>query len=146
MPASEVAAVEHAPDEVQARAEVAFGGLYLDADDPMMAALHFGVAIRLAPTSAKAVLDAIGDRQDLALQLVRGDALRLLGLEGDAGKAYQSVASALSTPLQAPPAPRPATPVEPEPPAVPADSESEPQSEPPAKAIVQEPPPLRWGD
>ena len=146
VPASDVAAGEQSSDEVHARAELAFGGLYLDADDPMMAALHFGLAIRLAPTSAKAVLEAIGDRQDLALQLVRGDALRLLGLEGDAGKAYQSVASALSTTSHAPPAPPPATPAEPEPPAAPANSESEPRAESPATSIVEEPTPLHWDD
>jgi tetratricopeptide (TPR) repeat protein len=132
---------EQAPNDVQANAEVAFGGLYLDADDPMMAALHFGVAIRLAPTSAKAVLDAIGDREDLALQLVRGDALRLLGMEGDAGKAYQSVASALAAPKPAQPEP-PTT--EPEPPAAPVEPEPEP--EPRAESLVDEPPAMHWDD
>lgn len=75
--------------------EIAAGRSCLDAGDPMTAALHFGVAIRLAPASAAAVLEALGDRRDLPLQLVRGDALRLLGQEVDASDAYVSLASAL---------------------------------------------------
>jgi hypothetical protein len=102
----------------------------------MMAALHFGVAIRLAPASAVAVLDAIGDRQDLPLQLVRGDAFRLLGLEADAGNTYLSVASALGAGRPAAPeAPLEATAPAPEPTAPPI------AEEPP---LAPEPPPLRW--
>jgi hypothetical protein len=113
---------------------VTSGRSYLAAEDPMMAALHFGVAIRLAPESAAAVLEAIGERQELPLQLVRGDALRLLGMEIDAGEAYQSVASALSVPKSAEPEPAPAQSVEPEP--APAQAAADP--------IVEELPPLRW--
>ncbi|MFI5259304.1 MAG: hypothetical protein ACHQ01_06820, partial [Candidatus Limnocylindrales bacterium] len=86
----------------RAGAEVSSGRSSLDANDPMMAALHFGVAIRIAPESARSVLDEIGDRQDLPLQLVRGDALRILGLQGDAGRAYLSVANALWAPKSVP--------------------------------------------
>ena len=121
----------------------------------MMAALHFAVALRLAPGSAGAVLDAIGDRQELSLQLVRGDALRVLGLEGDAGKAYLSVASALG-------APRPETPGQPpntitaSVPAPETEPETAPNTEPSAAispelapASAPEPeaddlPPIRW--
>ena len=144
------------------------GRSYLDAGDALMAALHFGVALRLTPASAGAVLEAIGERQDLPLQLVRGDALRLLGLEGDAGKAYLSVASALgapkpvapapsdpepqaeSAPLEPPASPEPEAARSPEPDA--ASSESEPlppappepaaessEAEPPAAAVPPEP-------
>jgi hypothetical protein len=120
------------------------GLAYLNAHDPMMAALHFAVAIRLAPESANAVLDAIGDRPDLPLQLVRGDALRLLGLEGDAGKAYMSVQSALGAPKPA----APESPAEPEAPAEPAESTVGPESpaepEAPAEPAVEELPPIRW--
>ena len=120
---SEAAAV--APAEQGAGAEVAAGRSFLEAGDPMMAALHFGVAIRLAPASAAAVLEAIGDRQDLPLQLVRGDTLRLLGLEADAGNTYLSVASALGA----------GKPSAPEPP---------PEAAPPVPPLAEEPPPLRW--
>jgi hypothetical protein len=137
----------------------------------MMAALHFGVAIRLEPSSARSVLDAIGDRQELPLQLVRGDALRLLGLEGDAGRAYLSVASALgvhktSTPEPTEPEPATAAPAAAEPiaaatiepaaqsnvpvPTAPEPASSVPESaippapEPPAGPSVEEPPSIRW--
>jgi hypothetical protein len=147
----EVVEPESMPITVEADAEIESGRAYLIADDAMMAALHFAVALRLAPGSAGAVLDAIEDRQELPLQLVRGDALRVLGLEGDAGKAYLSVASALG-------APRPETPGQP-PNTITASlpaPETEPETEPSAAisaelapASAPEPeaddlPPIRW--
>jgi tetratricopeptide (TPR) repeat protein len=139
----------------EAGAEVESGRTFLAAGDPLMAALHFSVAVRLAPDSATAVLDAIGDRQDLALQLVRGDALRLLGQEGDAGKAYLSVANALGAPRPAAPEATPDVPAEPEKPAAAksgksgksATSESATASveaEPPAGPAGDDLPPIRW--
>jgi hypothetical protein len=128
----EAAAVARTPEDAGAGSEVAAGRSFLDAGDPMMAALHFGVAIRLTPVSASAVLEAIGDRQDLPLQLVRGDALRLLGLEVDAGSAYLSVASALGAAKSAAPEPQPEPP-EP-PPAAPEPEASAPEP----------PPALHW--
>ena len=144
----------------EAGAEVESGRTFLAAGDPLMAALHFSVAVRLAPDSATAVLDAIGDRQDLALQLVRGDALRLLGQEGDAGKAYLSVASALGAPRPAAPEATPDVPAEPEKPAAAksgksgksATSESATaesatasvEAEPPAGPAGDDLPPIRW--
>ena len=92
-----------------AEAEIAAGRSFMGAGDPMMAALHFGIAIRLAPASSAAVLEALGDRQDLPLQLVRGDALRLLGHEVDASDAYASLASALGAAESAAPGPTAAT-------------------------------------
>jgi hypothetical protein len=87
-----------ATTDEEAIAEVESGKACLAGGDPMVAALHFSVALRMAPSSAAAVLEAIGSRTDLPLQIARGDALRLLGLEGDAGRAYLSVASALGSP------------------------------------------------
>jgi hypothetical protein len=87
----------------------------------MMAALNFAVALRLEPSSARSVLDAIGEREGLALQLVRGDALRILGLEGDAGRAYQSVANALGAPRPTA-KPKASEPAEPELPAAASES------------------------
>jgi hypothetical protein len=139
-PAVEPAAAAVAQAEEGASAEVAAGRSFLESADPMMAALHFGVAIRLAPASAAAVLAAIGDRQDLPLQLVRGDALRLLGLEADAGNTYLSVASALGA----------GKPAAPEPPAPPLAEGPPAATEPPAPPLAEEPPaateppPLRW--
>ena len=117
---------------VEAGHEVTSGMAFLEAGDPMMAALHFAVAVRLAPVSANAVLEAIGDRQDLPLQLVRGDALKALGMEGDAGKAYLSVASALGVPKPA--APEAAAP------AIEAATPVEPSVEPSVELAAPEPP------
>lgn len=83
-------------EAVEAGCEVAAGRSCLEADDSLLAAAHLGVAIRLAPELAGVVLEAIGERSDLPLRLVRGDALRLLGLEDDAREAYLSVVGALN--------------------------------------------------
>ena len=155
-PPAEMPVARPAANAMDASTETAAGRLHLKAGDPMMAALHFGVAIRLSPESASAILEAIGDRQELPLQMVRGDALRVLGLEVDAGKAYQSVASALVAPRSV----EPAAAVDAAPPAVsPAVSEEapdirvEPKPDPPAGTAEPEPsarpaladlPPLRW--
>jgi hypothetical protein len=98
----------------QADTEIAAGIALLETGDALLAALHFGIALRMTPESAQAVLRAIGDRHDLALELVRGDALRMQGHEQDAGQAYQSVASALSGARAAvrPPAEAPAGPAD----------------------------------
>jgi hypothetical protein len=155
-PPAEMPVARPAANAMDASTETAAGRLYLEAGDPMMAALHFGVAIRLSPESASAILEAIGDRQELPLQMVRGDALRVLGLEVDAGKAYQSVASALVAPRSV----EPAAAVDAAPPAVsPAVSEEAPdirvepkpepsagtaEPEPSARPALKDLPPLRW--
>ena len=142
--AETTAAPETRPEEARAVTEVESGRGYLLSGDPMMAALHFGVAIRLAPITAGAVLEAIGDRPDLPLQLVRGDAQRLLGFEADAGSTYASLASALGAGKTAAPEPvqeafeeRPTSPAAPAAPAALPDV-------PAARAATEEPPPLRW--
>lgn len=133
---------EARPEEAAAVAEVEAGCENLRAGAPMMAALHFSVAIRLAPACAGSVLEAIGDRQDLPLQLVRGDAQRLLGLEADAGSTYLSVASALgagrAAAEQAHVEEVALVPAAPETPA------PEPAPEPAPGPGAVEPPPLRW--
>ena len=147
------AAVEPAPELVAANAEapedptsaqsddeVASGRSYLEGNDPLMAALHFGLALRLNQTRASAVIEAIGDRQDVPLQMVRdeavrlrdeavrlrGEAVRLLGVAGDAGSASQSAV------------------VEPSAPVVEPAVEPAVESEPPAQLQAPEPPPIRW--
>jgi hypothetical protein len=111
----------------------------------MMAALHFGVAIRLAPITAIAVFEAIGDRRDLPLQLVRGDAQRLLGLEADAGSTYLSVASALGAGKTAVPEPAPeAVEERPTSPAAEPPAPASPANVPAARPAPDEPPALRW--
>ncbi len=120
------------PTVAQADGEVASGQSYLEGNDPLLAALHFGVALRLNQTRASAVIEAIGDRQDMPLRLVRGEAVRLLGVAGDAGAAAQLVL------------------VEPEAPVVEAAQPTAPvvepavEPEPPARPQTPEPPPIRW--
>ncbi len=60
------------------------------------AAVRLAVVLRLAPALAPAVLDALADLTSPALELVRGDALRLVGHERDARKAYASAAAQLN--------------------------------------------------
>lgn len=52
------------------------------------AALRFGIALRLAPSLAPAVLEATAGARGPALAMVRGDAYRLAGHESDAREAY----------------------------------------------------------
>jgi hypothetical protein len=152
------------PDiQPESELEVRLGIAALESEDALLAGLHFGVALRLTPSAATAVLDAIGDRRGLPLELVRGDALRLLGHMGAADEAYLSVAAELRAPGPAPepaevepPAPEPAEveppapePAEVEPPA-PEPAEVEPPapeplvSEAPEPETPPEPPLLRW--
>ena len=54
------------------------------------AAMRLGLVLRREPDRAATVLDAIGDRSNRALDLVRGDALRTLGREAEAERAFAS--------------------------------------------------------
>lgn len=68
-----------------ARAALVSGAL----DD---AALRFGLALRLAPALAPAVLEATDGVSTPAINVVRGDAFRLVGLETEARRAYAAAA------------------------------------------------------
>lgn len=73
-------------DELQAaRAAVVAGSI----DE---ATLRFALAMRLAPALAPSVLEATAGVSSPAIDLVRGDAYRLLGLEPEAGRAYAAAA------------------------------------------------------
>ena len=80
-----------------ARAALEAGRGALALGDHATAALQLAVTLRLAPDLAPAVLDVIGETPGPGpgLGLVRGDALRLLGEEWDARRAYASVAALL---------------------------------------------------
>jgi hypothetical protein len=52
------------------------------------AALRLALVVRREPDLAAAVLEAIGEQTSVALALVRGDALRLLGREAEAERAF----------------------------------------------------------
>jgi hypothetical protein len=118
-PAVEAEAPED-PTAAQADGELASGRAYLDGNDALLAALHFGVALRLNQTRASAVIEAIGDRVDLPLQMVRGEAVRLLGIAADAAAATASRSAVVE----------------------PAASVVEP--EPPTQPTAPEPSPIRW--
>jgi hypothetical protein len=68
-----------------ARAALVAGSL----DD---ATLRFGLALRLAPALAPAVLEATDGVSTPAINVVRGDAYRLVGLETEARRAYAAAA------------------------------------------------------
>jgi hypothetical protein len=73
--------------------ELAAGQAAFAAGDVMGAAVRFGLAIRLSPGLAPAVLDAIPPGAGGALDLIRGDAYRLVGHEREALVAYASAAA-----------------------------------------------------
>ena len=77
-------------EEAASNASEAFAGgrAALAAGDAGRAALLLGVAMRLEPGFAKDVLRALAGRDEPALALVRGDALRLLGREAEALAAF----------------------------------------------------------
>lgn len=56
------------------------------------AILRFGLALRLAPALAPAVLEATDGVSTPAISLVRGDAYRLVGLEAEARRSYAAAA------------------------------------------------------
>ena len=80
------------------------GRASLEAGDVTNAALQLALVLRVAPALAPAVLDLIGDRQDPALALLRGDAYRLVGREIDARRAYADAARPDEPPPQGDPA------------------------------------------
>jgi hypothetical protein len=78
------------------------GEAALASRDYASAALHLGLAVRVSPSIAPAILDAIGDTPDPGLQMVRGDAYRAVGRETDARRAYAAaMAAAAARPASA---------------------------------------------
>jgi hypothetical protein len=61
-------------------------------------ALHLALVLRLAPTLAPAVLDALAPYGAPELALVKGDAYRLVGHERDARLAFAEAAASIPTP------------------------------------------------
>jgi tetratricopeptide (TPR) repeat protein len=80
---------DRSPASAAAAEAFAGGRGALGAGDIPAAAVRLGVAIRLEPKYAQAVLTALGDRASVPLlALIAGDALRLLGREHEALEAY----------------------------------------------------------
>ena len=78
------------PAELLARGREA-----LDADRPGRAAAALALAIRAAPALAPAVLDLLAGRDEPVLALVRGDAHRIVGPEGEALRDYATAVEAI---------------------------------------------------
>lgn len=68
----------------------------IGAGDADLAATHLGLAIRIGPHLAPAIIDATRDATQPGLLLVRGDAFRSIGHEAEAASAYAAAARALS--------------------------------------------------
>jgi hypothetical protein len=80
-PGSEIQTQAAAAEQSPLDAEIAAGRESLASGDALVAALHLAVALRISPAAAPTVLEVIGGHDEVALELVRGDALRLLGEE-----------------------------------------------------------------
>jgi hypothetical protein len=77
-----------APAQTDPADELEAGRAALVAGHVDEASLHFGLALRLAPALAPAVLEATDGVRGPELMLVRGDAYRLAGHETEAQQAY----------------------------------------------------------
>ncbi len=74
------------------------------------ASLHFGIALRLAPALAPAVLEVTDGARGAGLTMVRGDAYRLVGHEAEAQRAYALAASGGLPERRRRPRPKPVAP------------------------------------
>jgi hypothetical protein len=86
------------------RDEVATARMDIAGGDLGSAAVHLAVALRIGPDLAAEVLDLVepmGDRTP-ELELIRGDALRLVGREDDARRAYAEASVGIVRPHAAP--------------------------------------------
>lgn len=77
-------------------AELAAARSALAAGDRVGAAIRLAVVLRFAPALAPAVLHVAAAESGPAYDLVRGDALRLVGHESEARRAYASAAARLT--------------------------------------------------
>lgn len=96
------AAPGHVPDGARAlrAAEEA-----LAARDPLSAAIQLALALRASPALAPAVLDLARDQEGAAFDLIRGDAYRLVGREGEARRSFAAAADGPDAEDPAAPAP-----------------------------------------
>lgn len=63
------------------------------ADDPISAAIQLALALRASPALAPAVLDLARDQTGPAFDVIRGDAFRLVGREGEARRSFAAAAT-----------------------------------------------------
>lgn len=74
------------------------GRVALAAGDDQTAAIQLSIALRASPTLAPAVIDALAGRAGATLDLVRGDAYRLMGNEAEAQRAFASASRETNPP------------------------------------------------
>ena len=70
----------------------------LAADDLRAAAVRLAIVLRMSPALAPAVLDLIGPLPGADFDLLRGDALRLVGHEAAAERAFAAAVDSLRDP------------------------------------------------
>lgn len=91
----EQAAADPATELETARSELVAG-------DIVPATIRLAVAVRLRPALAPAVLELLAGRTDAGLELVRGDAHRLIGNHAEAARAWAAAIAALALTGQPP--------------------------------------------
>ncbi len=121
------------------QAAFAAGADALAAGDREAAALHLGVALRLSPALAPAILSAVGGTPGPAFDMLRGDAFRLVGHESDARRAYAAVGRSLAARDEDPDPRGEVAPAEPATPAPPGRDPADPAT--PFDPAPQEDPP-----
>jgi hypothetical protein len=89
---------EAAPDGAAALER---GRVALAAGDDQVAAIQLSIALRASPALAPAVVDALSGRAGATLELVRGDAYRLMGNESEARRSFAAADRAVSPPSDA---------------------------------------------
>lgn len=89
-------AVSGAP--TAARSDLDAARAALDAGDPRGAAVRLAIVLRMSPALAPLVLDLVGQSPGPEFDLLRGDALRLVGHEAAAERAFAAAADALRQP------------------------------------------------
>jgi len=67
----------------------------LESGDSAAAAVRLAIVLRMSPALAPAVLDLVGQMPGAAFDLLRGDALRLVGREAAAERAFAAAAESL---------------------------------------------------
>jgi hypothetical protein len=86
--------VPDALDSVAPGPELASAAAEIETGDLDRASVRLALLLRASPAAAGAVLAAIGDARSPALDLVRGDALRALGDDVEARRAYSAAVGA----------------------------------------------------
>jgi hypothetical protein len=80
---------------VTAQSELDAARAALEAGDPRAAAVRLAIVLRMSPALAPVVLDLVGQLPGPDFDLLRGDALRLVGHEAAAERAFAAAADAL---------------------------------------------------